>query len=62
MEEAPTLLQTPSKSAYTIPAIAEEAGFNSKSAFNAAFKRFAGQTPSEYRQTLRKDTVLTPAA
>ena len=62
VQEAKRLLQNPSNSAYTILAIAEEAGFNSKSAFNAAFRRFAGQTPSEYRQTLRKGTVLTPAA
>ncbi len=62
VEEAKRLLQDPSKSAYTILAIAEEAGFNSKSAFNAAFKRFAGQTPSEFRQNLPKTPVLTPAA
>jgi len=62
VEEAKRLLQDPSKSAYTILAIAEEAGFNSKSAFNAAFKRYAGQTPSEFRQTLKRDASLTPAA
>jgi AraC-like DNA-binding protein len=60
--EAKRLLGDPSKSAYTILAIAEESGFNSKSAFNAAFKRFAGQTPSEFRQTVRNDAILTPAA
>jgi len=61
VEEAKRLFEDSSTSAYTILAIAEEAGFNSKSAFNAAFKRFSGGTPSEFRQNLRKNTILTPA-
>ena len=62
VEEAKRLFKDPSKSAYTILAIAEDAGFNSKSAFNAVFKRVAGQTPSEFRQDLQKNTPLTAAA
>lgn len=58
VEEAKRLFKDPSKSAYTILAIAEEAGFNSKSAFNASFKRFTGQTPSEFRQNLQKSNLL----
>jgi AraC-like DNA-binding protein len=49
VEEAKRLLRDETKAAYTILAIAEEAGFNSKTAFNAAFKRVTGQTPSEFR-------------
>jgi AraC-like DNA-binding protein len=49
VEEARRLLNDPSFRSYTILAVATEAGFNSKTAFNAAFKRHAGMTPSAYR-------------
>ena len=50
VEEAKRLLTDPSAKQYTIEQIAEEVGYNSKSAFNKAFKKFTGKTPSEYRQ------------
>jgi len=33
---------------HTIPHLAEKAGFNSKTSFNRIFKKYTGQTPSEY--------------
>ena len=37
----------------TVLEIALAVGFNSKSTFNAAFRRHAGMTPTEFRQSLR---------
>jgi AraC-like DNA-binding protein len=36
----------------TLLAIALDAGFNSKASFNRAFKKFTGQTPSEYLKSI----------
>jgi AraC-like DNA-binding protein len=44
------LAVTPDK---TVLEIALEVGFNSKSTFNTAFRRYTGMTPTEYRESLR---------
>ena len=50
VEEAKRLLIDPAKQPLTILAIAEEAGFNSKTTFNSCFKKFTSTTPSEYKR------------
>lgn len=49
VEEAKSYLANPEFSNYTLVAIGLEAGFSSKSAFNATFKKISGFTPSEYK-------------
>jgi AraC-like DNA-binding protein len=48
VEEAKLLLSSPEFQKLTIEAIAEKAGFNSKSPFYSAFKKHAGMTPKEF--------------
>jgi AraC-like DNA-binding protein len=50
VEEAKRRLLDPAKKHYSVLAIAEEVGFNSKSSFNAVFKKHAQMTPSEFRK------------
>jgi AraC-like DNA-binding protein len=52
IEEAKQRLQDPNYENFTILAIANDVGFNSKSSFNTAFKRFTQKTPSSYRKSL----------
>jgi AraC-like DNA-binding protein len=47
VEEAKQLLHN-SFEKFSITGIAYEAGFNSKSTFNKAFKEYTGYSPSEY--------------
>ncbi|MEL6700021.1 MAG: AraC family transcriptional regulator [Bacteroidota bacterium] len=35
---------------YTLEAIAQEAGFKSKSSFHATFKQYTSLTPAQYRK------------
>lgn len=52
VEEVKQLMNDPKCKDFTILAIAFDAGFPSKSTFNAVFKKFTGLTPSEYRAGL----------
>ncbi|MDB4292318.1 helix-turn-helix domain-containing protein [Maribacter sp.] len=50
INDAKELLANPEFGNYTIVAIGLECGFNSKSTFYSAFKKFTGQTPTVYRK------------
>ncbi|MDZ7289361.1 MAG: AraC family transcriptional regulator [candidate division KSB1 bacterium] len=52
IEEAKRLLRDPQMSHRSIASVAFDAGFNSLSAFNAAFKKFVKSTPSQFRKQL----------
>ncbi|MEQ9405082.1 MAG: helix-turn-helix domain-containing protein [Cyclobacteriaceae bacterium] len=54
VEESIQLLNDTKYSNLSISAIAFEAGFNSISSFNSAFKKQTGKTPQAYRQQLTK--------
>uniref|UniRef100_UPI003217C47A helix-turn-helix domain-containing protein n=1 Tax=uncultured Draconibacterium sp. TaxID=1573823 RepID=UPI003217C47A len=58
IEEIKLRLEDPASDSYSLLGIAMDCGFNSKSSFNTAFKKFTGLTPSEYRkQQLTKVTT-----
>ncbi|MEE8622193.1 MAG: helix-turn-helix domain-containing protein, partial [Syntrophobacteria bacterium] len=44
-------LTDPANQDLTILAIAYDVGFNSKSAFNTAFRKYAEMTPSQFRES-----------
>ena len=54
IEESKSILEDPSKEHLIIEEIAEEVGYNSKSAFNRSFKKIVGITPSEYKNNWGK--------
>lgn len=56
IKKAMALLEEPAQRKTTVLEILYEVGFNSKSSFNTVFKKFTGQTPTEYR---RRNLVLT---
>ena len=53
VEEVKRLISDPKNSTFTILSLAHDAGFPSKSSFQAIFKKFTGLTPTEYRKNLR---------
>lgn len=52
VEEAKKKLADPALKHLSVLGIAEEVGFNSKSSFNAVFKKHTDMTPSEFRNAL----------
>lgn len=54
VDYAKKLMAESSLSRLTIEEIADKVGYNSKSSFNTAFKKFSSLTPSEYRKGLNK--------
>ncbi len=57
VEEVKQLISDQEYSHFTLLAIAEEAGFKTKSTFNAMFKKFTGMTPSAYRKHISQITA-----
>ena len=55
IEEAKKMLEDPEKRGMTILEILYDAGFNSKSVFNTAFKKHTGMTPTAYRQSVMEE-------
>ena len=55
IEEAKQLLTSDSLNKHTIDAIAQKSGFNSKSPFYTAFKKYTGLTPKEFIISIKKD-------
>ena len=55
IEEAKRKLEDPRENQFVILKIAFDAGFNSKSVFNASFKKYTGLSPSEYRKKYQKN-------
>jgi len=56
IRKAQQLLENPATANNKILNIAMDTGFNSKSSFNSAFKKFTGKTPSEYRESILTNT------
>src|SRR5664279_34013 len=51
IEEAKKILSGDKKNKITVEEISEMVGYNSKTAFNNAFKKLSGKTPSEFRKS-----------
>jgi len=52
IEEAKSLLKNPAHDQLTIEDLADEVGYNSKSAFNRSFKKHTGLTPTEFKNQM----------
>jgi len=54
VEDAKKKLIDPNENQFVLMKIALDVGFNSKSVFNASFKKFTGMTPSQYREKYKQ--------
>jgi AraC-like DNA-binding protein len=52
VEYAKKLIREDEEIKLTVEELAERVGYNSKSSFNIAFKKYSSKTPSEYRKSL----------
>ncbi len=52
IEQAKKMIKSQEYNSWSLVAVADECGFNSKTAFNNFFKKSTGMTPSEFRQKL----------
>jgi len=62
VEEAKRLLAERSNGKNNLLALLFDAGFNTKSAFNRAFKKHTGMTPSQFRRSQRSHSMELPSA
>ncbi|MFK7934711.1 MAG: helix-turn-helix domain-containing protein, partial [Saprospiraceae bacterium] len=53
VEKVKALLLADAHEKYTLVALAEQAGFRSKSTFNAVFKKLVGMTPTQYKKAMK---------
>ncbi len=51
VEHAKKLIRQDKQGKITVEELAELVGYNSKSSFNSAFKKYSSKTPSEYRKS-----------
>lgn len=51
VEHVKRLIRQDKQGKITVEELAELVGYNSKSSFNSAFKKYSGKTPSEYRKS-----------
>lgn len=54
IEEFKKRLEMPEYSHLTLLGLALDSGFNSKTSFNTIFKKFTGETPSQYKKSLHR--------
>ena len=52
VEEAKKIISGDKKNKLTVEEVSEMVGYNSKTAFNNAFKKLSGKTPSEFRRSI----------